>query len=98
MTRDKVIERIKVMQAWLDGKTIQMRFNKKSGEWSDVSNPQWADHMEYRIKPELRVIWVVFWEDNSAPKALFDTWEAAVNFAKGSVNYNIVRYIESSDD
>lgn len=55
MTHRKEIEhRIKVMQAWLDGKEVQIRlFNTSRGdEWKDVHDPSFLFHTyEYRIKP-----------------------------------------------
>ena len=52
-------QKIEVMQAALDGKSIQHRFSE-SEEWTQLS-PGW-DWIEsdYRIKPEPIEIWIVF--------------------------------------
>ena len=50
MTREETVERIKVMQAFVDGKQIQ--YKEDDGRWKDVKDPIWARANEYRIKPE----------------------------------------------
>jgi hypothetical protein len=52
-------ERIEVMQAFVDGKEIQVR-ERGVDEWESVSGPSWNWYSnEYRIKPEPREIWIV---------------------------------------
>lgn len=50
MTREETVERIKVMQAFVDGKQIQ--YKEDDGKWKDVKDPMWSSINEYRIKPE----------------------------------------------
>lgn len=47
-------ERIKVMQAFVDGKAIEeRRISFDHTEWIDNNNPEWRwDKFDYRIKPE----------------------------------------------
>lgn len=52
MSKERVKERIKVMQAWLDGKTIQMK--EYDNSWCDLPNPTFSALCEYRVKPEPR--------------------------------------------
>ena len=40
-----------IIKAWADGAEIQVRISSSS-EWQDAVNPYWAEHYEYRIKPE----------------------------------------------
>lgn len=58
MNRDDTTEAIKVMQAWADGKTVQVSVN---GEWRSIAPWEelgWSwDRFEYRIKPEPRVVY-----------------------------------------
>ena len=49
MNRKETVERIKIMQAFVDGKQIQY---KDDGRWKDVKDPMWSSINEYRIKPE----------------------------------------------
>ena len=49
MTREEIIERIKVMQAFVDGKDVEVLNTDK---WELVSNPSWSPNTKYRIKPE----------------------------------------------
>lgn len=49
MTREETAERIKVMQAYVDGKQIQYYDGLV---WCDTSNPCWINDTEYRIKPD----------------------------------------------
>lgn len=49
MTREETKERIKVMQAYVDGKDVEVL---NTDEWELVSNPSWSPATKYRIKPE----------------------------------------------
>ena len=49
----KAIERIDLMQAYVDGKQIQF-FNVLGGKWEDTIDPKWSHVNRYRIKPELK--------------------------------------------
>ena len=49
MTREETEERIKVMQAFVDGKDVEVLNTDK---WELVSNPSWSPNTKYRIKPE----------------------------------------------
>ena len=50
MTREEIIERIKVMQAYINGEKVQ--YKKNSGKWADTEEPIWSNLIKYRIKPE----------------------------------------------
>ena len=49
MTREETKKRIKVMQAFVDGKDVEVL---NTGKWELVSNPSWSPATKYRIKPE----------------------------------------------
>lgn len=53
----------KEIHAWADGAEIESRSLKALGpeftKWSYDEFPIWAMHLEYRIKTEPRVIWVI---------------------------------------
>ena len=49
MTREETEKRIKVMQAFVDGKDVEVLNTYK---WELVSNPSWSPATKYRIKPE----------------------------------------------
>ena len=49
MTKEETKERIKVMQAFVDGKDVEVLNTDK---WELVSNPSWSPATKYRIKPE----------------------------------------------
>lgn len=51
MTREETEERIKLMQAYMDGKDIEY-YDEKSSEWELAINPSWSDKLRFRIKPE----------------------------------------------
>ncbi len=51
MTKEETKERILVMQAYVDGKQIQVG-DKEYNDWRDVSNPLWDPNLNYRIKPD----------------------------------------------
>ena len=50
MTIEETKERIAVMQAYADGKQIQVE--SSDGKWADVPEPSWSINGNYRIKPE----------------------------------------------
>lgn len=52
MDRKETAERIKIMQAFVDGKQIE--FKDCMGRWCEVKNPlwNWDSERKYRIKPE----------------------------------------------
>ena len=47
----KAMERIALMQAYVDGKQIQF-FNILGEKWEDTIDPRWSQVNRYRIKPE----------------------------------------------
>ena len=50
MTIEETKERIAVMQAYVDGKQIQVK--SSDSKWADVPEPSWSINGNYRIKPE----------------------------------------------
>lgn len=51
--QEKALEKIKIMQAFVDGKKIEFLI-KGQWEWNNASSPSWDwDHCEYRVKPEV---------------------------------------------
>lgn len=54
MTKENAEDFLPLVQAMVNGKTIQHLFN---GEWNDISNPGFDDYLEYyRIKPEIEYV------------------------------------------
>ena len=51
MTREETAERIKIMQAYVDGKRIQYT-EDDTDVWHNIDEPDWYSDYEYRIKPE----------------------------------------------
>ena len=53
-SRKETAEHIKVLQAFVDGKTIEeRRISFDHTEWVDNNNPEWRwDKFDYRIKPK----------------------------------------------
>lgn len=53
MEKAETKEAIAIMQAWVDGKTIQCREMTTNSAWTDVvGNPIWSwTNTQYRIKP-----------------------------------------------
>ena len=53
MTRDETIEAIRVMQAYVDGKEVEVRY---AGKWQTTNIPSWAwTDTFYRIKPAAKL-------------------------------------------
>lgn len=53
MTREETAERIKIMQAYVDGKRIQYA-EDDTDVWHNIDEPDWYSDYNYRIKPEPR--------------------------------------------
>jgi hypothetical protein len=54
MNREETIEAIKVMQAFVDGKTVECKFYTTG--WSEMIEPAWNfQKCEYRIKPTTKL-------------------------------------------
>jgi hypothetical protein len=58
MTIKRAGELLPTIKAFSEGKMIQYR---GEGEtlWTDIENPDWFNHLVYRIKPEPREFWIV---------------------------------------
>lgn len=51
MTREETAERIKIMQAYVDGKRIQYA-EDDTDVWHNIDEPDWHSDYDYRIKPK----------------------------------------------
>lgn len=75
MTRDETIEAIKVMQAYVDGETVQFQRGdiwRSMGDW-----PAWNfETTKYRIKPPPAELWVNFHDEYAIPLAYRSKEEA----------------------
>jgi len=84
--------KIKVMQAALDGKTIQAMFLNISDEWDDqvsvVKNWNW-EALDYRIKQEPMEFWVNIY-DGGAEQLFFNSKMEAINAAGNDVQNTIL--------
>ena len=50
MTREEAKELMPIIQAFVEGKTIEYR--EYDGEWKEAHAPTWSSRLFYRIKPE----------------------------------------------
>lgn len=50
MTREEAKELLPIIQAFVEGKTIEYR--EYDGEWKVAHTPTWSSHLFYRIKSE----------------------------------------------
>ena len=50
MTREEAKELMPIIQAFVEGKTIEYR--EYDGEWKEAHTPTWSSRLFYRIKPE----------------------------------------------
>lgn len=92
-------EKITVMQAFEDGRTIQSR-PVRSFVWCDDFNPAWSwATFDYRIKPEPEVVYILY-NLNGDRIATRSTEESAVAAVEvgwcGSCSYK--KFIEVVDD
>ena len=63
MTRQETLEKLPLITAYANGKTIQYR-DVPECRWEDLGHPTWTAPADcYRVKPEPRE-WVFWSEDN----------------------------------
>lgn len=67
MLRDRARELLPIIQAFADGKAIEY---KNAGNWKLATGPDWSNDIQYRIKPEPKLVPFTF-EDN---KLFRDKW------------------------
>lgn len=53
MNKQRLVELLPVMQAFVNGEIIQCRVMLPRVQWTDCNSdgPIWADHCDYRVKP-----------------------------------------------
>lgn len=83
MTRDQLLKHWTVIEAFRNGKQIQVSSNTLPENWTDTENPNFH-HLKYRIKPEKKEIWVnMYPQDGRITRALgYSTREEADRFGK----------------
>ena len=50
MTREEAKELLPILQAYVEGKTVQYEFD--TDNWKDIKEPSFRSDIKYRIKPE----------------------------------------------
>ena len=64
MNRERAKELLPIIQAFAEGKTVQMM--KGDDDWFDVGDRcEWFNALHYRIKPEPREFWIFTNPDES---------------------------------
>lgn len=63
MTRDEAKKLLPVIQAFADGKDVQLKIDDKT--WMNRQDPVFHPKCEYRIKPEPLECWLVVLTDGS---------------------------------
>ena len=85
MMKNNTKAKIEVMQAFEDGKDIELHNGSNTGHWSGISDPSWDwPNFIYRVKPEPESledrikaqypdydVVMLEWTDNAAPDANF---------------------------
>ena len=97
MTPEQTKAAIEVMQAYVDGKTVEVS-NSNVNNWMEVAgtiSPVWNwDEFRYRIKPEPRTIWVnEYGGSDVAHKTEEDAWDGA----RPQAVRTAVKYVEVTD-
>lgn len=72
------VDLIPIMQAFVDGKKIQVRDAAEDSTWLDTPNPDWYPGKEYRVKPEpLAKFLIIECERNMSTGEVFTRRDAA---------------------
>lgn len=51
--KNKPRKHAELIKAWADGAEVQFR-SLSDEEWMDIHVPNWAEYVQYRVKPEMR--------------------------------------------
>lgn len=73
-----------VVQAWLDGATIEY-YSKTFGKWSETANndPSWDVNTKYRVKPAPREWWINIYPPHVGENIMHPSKEKADSAAGG---------------
>ena len=82
MTRDEAKKLLPVIQAYVEGKEIQVR-ERDDNTWFDVCNPSFNPTDEYCIKPEPLECWVV--KSREVGTEVYETLHEAEHRARWSL-------------
>ena len=67
-------DKIEVMQAFIEGKEIQLRRRVSGTNWAISPAPAWAwDSFDYRIKPEPIELWITYYSQDHPRPAVYTT-------------------------
>lgn len=92
MNIEETKKAIEVMQAFVDGKPCEWKF-EHIGPWDRVFRPTWDWHKhDYRIKPEPKEIWVNEYDDGSA--SAYNSEDKALYAYNDGATRKAVRYRE----
>jgi len=98
MTPERARELLPIIQAYAEGKTIQVRHKDIVPEWVSLTTCAFDEGWEYRIKPEPKVIYVNEYEEG---RRFFETKLEALDgpnsCGDGAILRKAVKYIEASD-
>jgi hypothetical protein len=75
MNTDRTKDMIQVMQAFLDGKTIEYKYEQN--QWNEIigSEPIWDwGNFDYRVKPEPVTGYMNVYEENKPPCIIGCVW------------------------
>jgi hypothetical protein len=45
-----------VIKAWAEGAKVQIKSRNPDDRWVDIDEPDWAKHLQYRVKPTNKVV------------------------------------------
>ena len=92
LTRDRAKELLPVIQAFAEGKAIQVRGSHPNLEtpWVDCSDPLWPDGAQYRIKPQPREFWI-----EKRPSGAIAVFHSPI---ADSANYEVIHVREVLDE
>lgn len=105
MNREQTIEAIKVMQAWVDGKTIQVKGDGDT-TWADAGSVeiesrqpgwQWKTNV-YRIKPEPRTVYLAEFSNGALDRHLLDEHEVRRYADPRMIPTRLVKFVEVMED
>lgn len=102
MTRDEAAKLLPVIQAYAEGKTVQIRCSiAEDNAWQDYTgkcaNFSNSSNWEWRVKPQAREWWVSMRHDKSIIKAFLSLDDAKLNTPSGS-HYEIIHVREFTDE
>jgi hypothetical protein len=93
MNTQQAAELWPIIKAFSEGKAVQARIHA-TDPWDNPTHPNFDPTLQWRIKPEPRVIWVNQYEYNHP--SVHDSEQKAIDEKRGVPGVKTIKFIEAT--